>query len=216
MDQQKKSEISNFWYYHKVHMIVALLVVVVLAFTIYDCQNKVEPDISVRGILNTYVSEESRTAFEQALYQSGLVTDLNGDGKQNCLVQFLAVPDEVQSEQDAAVNMQVTLGFAADDAVLYLINEEFLELYEEDGIFGDMSGFIQQYGGSQEDCYVAESGEVIGISLQGNQLLEGCGLPTDTLYMAKRVMRANEEGDEEKESMFAQSMQIAGYLYTQG
>ncbi len=215
MDEQKKSKISNFWYYHKVHVIVTIIVAVVLVFTIYDCQNKVEPDISVRGVLNFYASEESRAAFEQTLYDAGLVTDINGDGKQNCLVQLLGVPDEVQSEQDVAVNFQVTLGFAADDAVLYLINDEFLELYEEDGIFEDMSDFAQQHGVLQEDCYVTESGEVIGISLEGNQLLEGCGIPTDTLYMAKRVMRTNEEEDAEKQAMFAQSERIADYLYAQ-
>ena len=214
MDAQKKSKLSDFWYYYKWHVIIAVVIAAILAFTIRDCSHKVEPDVSVRGILNAYVAEESRQALEQTLYDAGLIPDINADGKQNCMLQLLTVPAEVKSEQDMAVQMQITLGFAADDAVLYLIDEEFLELYEEQGIFQPLDVFAAQQTVPQEQLYVGpETGEVLGVSLQGNALLEQCGMNTETLYLAMRMIRQNEQDDPEVQAMFDASEQIAAYLY---
>lgn len=214
MDAQQKGKVSNFWYYYKWHVIIAVVVAVILAITIRDCSHNVEPDISIRGILSAYVGEESKQALEQTLYDAGLISDLNADGKQNCMLQLLTMPEEVKSEQDMAVQMQVMLGFAADEAVLYLIDEEFLELYEEQEIFQPLDTFAAQQNVPQEDCYIEpETGEVLGVSLQGNALLERCGIQTDTLYLAMRVMRQNEQEKPEMQAMFNASEQIAAYLY---
>lgn len=216
MDEQRKSRISNFWYYHKIHVLIALVVVAVVAFTIRDCSNNVEPDMSIRGILNFYVPEQSQQALEQALYDAGMVADWNGDGEQSCSIQMLTIPEEIKTEQDMAVQMQVTLGFAAEDTVLYLVNEEFLELYDGQGMFDALDSFVAQNGVPQEACYAGpETGACIGVSLQGNQLLEQCGINTDELYLGMRMMRQNEQDDPEALEMFERSRQIAAYLYQQ-
>lgn len=217
MDTQKTSKWSNFCYYYKWHVVIAAVVLVIATITIRDCHNSVEPDISIRGILNTYVGEESKQALENTLYDAGMIPDLNADGKQNCLLQLLTVPEEVQSEQDMAVQMQIMLGFAADEAVLYLIDEEFLELYEEQEIFEPLDTFVAQQGVPQEQCYVGPvTGQILGVSLQGNALLEQCGIKTDTLYLAMRVMRQNEQDDQRIQEVFDASGQIAAYLYQKG
>ena len=53
-----KSKSDNFWFYHKTHVIVGILIMLIVSWFIYDLASKVDPDYQIGIITNSsYPSE---------------------------------------------------------------------------------------------------------------------------------------------------------------
>ena len=76
----KKDKWSNFWYYHKKHVIIGIVLVALLGMFIYDMASKINPDYTISLVVGDgYMTEQDTLELEQELARYG--EDLNGDGQ---------------------------------------------------------------------------------------------------------------------------------------
>ena len=70
--------------------------------------------------------------------------------------------------------------------MLFLVDEDLLEMYEDQEVFADISDKAEKYGIADDSLYIAEDGTPMGISLKDNAYLKSKGVVTDTLYACFR------------------------------
>ena len=123
-----KSKWDNFWFYHKTHVIVGILIVLIVSWFIYDLASKVDPDYQIGIITNSsYPSETLDKLGEQLALHA---EDLNGDGQ--VVVQVngypMAIGSDSTSEVDANTQMASVTRFSVDvqsgDSIIFMADEE--------------------------------------------------------------------------------------------
>ena len=196
MKKEKLTKFSDIMYYYKWHMIIAVIMIIVVAYFAVECHNKVEDDITVTAILSNYALSTAAEDVENDMVSNGLIPDLNGDGTNKMFVHIITFPIKPQNQEEMMAGQQVSVAFAADDSVLFLIDEDLLEMYEDDEIFNDISRVAELQGASEADLYLAEDGTSMGISLTDNEYLESKGIPTKTLYACYRYALHSDNSDE--------------------
>lgn len=76
-DPKKKWE--NFWYYHRLHVLIAAAVLLLAGFFVWQSLQSVTPDYTVGMITETQCPDSVVQQFQNAMQKYG--KDLNGDGK---------------------------------------------------------------------------------------------------------------------------------------
>ena len=186
MKKEKLTKFSDYVYYYKWHAIISLIVIVLVAIFVRDCANKIEDDLVVTGLLSYYPSIEASENMSADFEGAGLIPDVNGDGINQVYINLVTVPLEPSSEQEMMGAQQAMIAMAADDSILFLVDGDLLEMYEEQGAFGDVSDKAEKLGYGEDMVYTAQDGTVIGISLKDNEYLKDKGVVTDTLYACYR------------------------------
>ncbi|MBQ6998728.1 MAG: hypothetical protein IJN62_02965 [Clostridia bacterium] len=192
MKKEKITNFSDFVYYYKWHVIIAVVLVIVLASSLHSCATKVEDDLVVSVLISNYASADASENIASDLCAAGIIPDIDGDGISKTHVNIVTLPLETQTEADVAAGYQAMIAMAADDSMLFLVDEDLLEMYESQGAFDDISDKAEKYGFSEEDVYIAEDGTLMGLSLKGNEYLESKGMVTDTLYACFRPLPEGE------------------------
>lgn len=156
-----KEKRKNWWHYHKVWVIVGVLVFGIVGFTVYDVVTQVHPDLTVT-VLSPYTLPEQLTDK----LQTGLeqwVDDLNGDGQVRVQVNMLTIAiDEDAGGTDPNTQMANVVKLSGDlqtgDTMLFMMDSTAAELYQAGyGIFGLADGQI-----APEDATAAELGVAFG------------------------------------------------------
>ena len=96
---------DNFWYYHKLHVLIAIVIVSLLVFFVHDMTSRVNPDYEIGMITQTTYSTEAADQLESQLAKFG--EDLNGDGKVVVQVNSYTVTDSSSSSQNVDPNAQM-------------------------------------------------------------------------------------------------------------
>lgn len=117
---------NNFFYYHKVHILIGIIVVIVIALTVKSIVTKVDPDVTIgiMGIINQQEADgfgakikEKIPEIKEIAFDSALLT---GD------------PNDPQ----AYVYMQKAMVMlAASDCKLFLVNKYAYDTYVQNGAF---------------------------------------------------------------------------------
>lgn len=188
MKKEKITTFSDFVYYYKWHVIISVVLVIVLASSLYSCATKVEDDLVVSVLISNYASSSASENIGADLCDAGIIPDIDGDGISQMHVNIVTMPLEMQTEADMAAGYQAMIAMAADDSILFLVDEDLLEMYEDQGAFADISDKAEKYGFGEDEVYIAEDGTLMGLSLTGNEYLESKGIVTDTLYACFRPL----------------------------
>ncbi|MBR2476586.1 MAG: hypothetical protein IKB50_00440 [Clostridia bacterium] len=196
MKKEKLTKFSDIIYYYKWHMIIAVVMIIAVAYFAVECHNKVKDDLVITAVLSNYSMSTASEEIGNDMASNGVIPDLNGDGVSKAYVHVITFPVKPQNQEEMMAGQQVSIAFAADDSILFLIDEDLLEMYEDDMVFGDISRVAELQGVSEENLYIAEDGTVMGISLKGNEYLESKGIPTQTLYACYRYISPESITDE--------------------
>lgn len=130
-----KDKRQNWWFYHKVHLMVGILAAVGVASLIYSIVSQVEPDYSI-GLLTSY-SMPSEAQKQIGGYIERYAEDRNGDGK--VVVQL---NNYVMNSGETDVQMiQASMTRFAGDASL---SECMLYLHDAEA-FGQMQPQFQSF-----------------------------------------------------------------------
>lgn len=73
-----KNKLQNFWYYHKIHSIIILVVLVIGVYLLLTQQNSVKSDYDIAIVSAQGCSDEQMAQIRDVFQQAG--TDQNGDG----------------------------------------------------------------------------------------------------------------------------------------
>ncbi len=110
---------KNWWYYHKWHIVIGLIVLLIAGGILRSALNKVEPDCQIAYVGRYPLPDDTAAALEAGF--ASLCGDLNGDGKAVVRLKQYAGGADIE----AAYSAEVTL---TSDLLEY---ESFLFLLED-------------------------------------------------------------------------------------
>lgn len=140
---EKKRELTpaekrrNWWYYHKWHVVIALVCVVMLASVISDAlyNSRNEPDYKIAFVGRSLLPEDTVDALEAAFANLG--RDLNGNGKVQ--VEILEYQFYDENADIGPLDMEASAERAYNASMLLMVNVETVEsmiyLLEDPEIF---------------------------------------------------------------------------------
>ena len=136
---------ANWWFYHKVHLLVALIMAGVLFSIVYSIVSQVEPDYTI-GLITSYnMPDEARAQMEAHMARYG--RDRNGDGRVVVQINNYVFASEMKTTTDYQAIQASMTRFAGDTA----LNECMIYFHDEagfDSLRENFSGFFQYNDGS--------------------------------------------------------------------
>lgn len=137
--EQLHKKLENYWFYYKIHTIVAILVIAVMAVFISECANRVIPDMTVMVVSKSLVlSEDQTTKIQDMLSQ--YTDDVNNDGKNVAVLEVLTINEDTDMQMAAALRQKLMAEFATSNNTIFITDDEFFNyLNGEDNLLCDLS-----------------------------------------------------------------------------
>ncbi len=140
--QKIRQRLGNFWYYYKVHTIVAVIVIAILAVLFSQCAAKESYDYAIVLNMATVVEEPTADLLAGELARFG--EDLNGDGAVtiemiNCTY---GSNDNVRINQLGKLQARLTM----PETVLFILDEASFTDLDAMGLFDRVDGFDAKEG----------------------------------------------------------------------
>ena len=205
-----KEKRKNFWYYHKVHILIAVLCVAVLGWTIHEFTSRVNPDYQIGMVtMQDYPDAVIRQMEEQI---AAIADDRNGDGQVVVRVNYYHIfPDNTSDANGYLANAAKFQGdIAVGDSMLFFIDDECLVRYCTDnaGLFTYKDGSTPKNEATDFQNLGRKWTEfpfLTGMSLEGQSAESGEIITTDYQELLKdmnvcvrAVPNTNLEGKENK------------------
>jgi len=125
-----KEKVANFWFQYKVHTIVTVLVVAVLAVCIAQCASRVESDLEI--VYFSYNTVLDQQLDGMADYFEKYAQDINGDGKVNVTILNCGYSENnnnYQYRNTMIQKLQAAL-VANEKALLFITDEESIKYFD--------------------------------------------------------------------------------------
>lgn len=120
---------KNWWYYHKWHVGIVLVLLAIVGSIVWNALSQVEPDLQIAYVGTAPLPSDTAAALEAGI--SALAEDLNGDGKVLVhLQQYVSSPDADPTNVMAA-EVQLIADISEQESFLFLLEdpEAFQEKY---------------------------------------------------------------------------------------
>ena len=141
---------QNWWFYHKVHVIVALIAAAFIACFVWSIVTKENPDYTIALMTEYMVPGDLQSDIEDHLELYG--EDLNGDGKVVVALQYFRFSTNTKTDYEAAELQSSFVKFAADasaaDSMLFLYDDAsyvYLDQNDMEGFFAPVDGLEEPY-----------------------------------------------------------------------
>ena len=137
----KKAE--NFWYYHKWHILAALMAVIVLCFMVHDFLSP-KVDYEIGMITSKYYPQEVVTLLEDNIAK--YAEDLNGDGRVIVRINPYAITSDIDDPELRLANqVKLDSDLASGISLLFITDEDsFLTQQERSSMFATTEGIAPQ------------------------------------------------------------------------
>ena len=198
---------ENFWYYYKIHVIVGVFIAILLAITLRDCANNIEPDLTIAYMGKNYISEEIGQVLKDQL--SKVLADVNNDERVELSFLPIILTDDIKSETDIAMQQKAMIVIASGEAQMFLLDSSNLKKLISQGALQPLDDVVSQYNIDIEqypEIKATAEGEqephIYGLPLDGNRIFEEKGLQTEDLYIAIRVMSQGDQNKAKVVSMY--------------
>lgn len=134
---------DNFWYYHKVHVIIAILILAVVIFSVWSTLKTVHPDYTVGMITQQYYPEEAINTLQDQMQKYG--SDLNGDGRTVVqIVQYYLAPVSSSNSSGSAMadpqvrvanQVKLEADISAGTSIIFITDDASFRSQEKQGRF---------------------------------------------------------------------------------
>ena len=122
VERTKKQRRRNWWHYHKWHVGIVVVLVLIAANLIWHTVTQIHPDYQIAYVGAYPLSEEEAAAWVDRL--SALGTDANGDGKVTVqLNQYPTGGDGGDLMYGAASNVKLMADFDSCESYFFLLEE---------------------------------------------------------------------------------------------
>lgn len=145
--EQFKKKLANFWYYYKIHTIVAVIAVICVAFMVKQCADRIKPDMEVTIISSSVVlSDQKVSDIENML--SKYTDDINNDGRKVVSCTYLNMNQNQDAQMLYALQAKLMAEIAGSDTALYITDDTYLKNLSDQKLFLDLKdvGLPGQYG----------------------------------------------------------------------
>lgn len=140
-----KQKRQNWWFYHKTHLIVSIIALVIVGSIVYSVVTRVDPDYTVALMTSYTMPDSGRTELERCLTQ--YADDRNGDGKIKVTVVNYVFSDSSSTSTDAQQQQAAWVKFTADCTT----NESMIFLHDEaafESMKSNFTGFFRYNDGT--------------------------------------------------------------------
>ncbi len=203
-----------FWDYYKVHTIVALILIIAIASTIYSKVTAPKYDLTLCYVGSSVIEVQME---EEIKKEAGKITpDVNNNGESLCdFYQMSFSLDNPDDEYTRVMHTKMQLSLAGDEIYLYIIDKPLLEFYAAENLkecpFEPLENWIEK---DYKFSRYSVEGKDVAISLEGNQFLEKHGIDSSDKYL---VMRYYPRADQKKQlDGYKASIKLANSLITYG
>ncbi len=124
-----KERVSNFWYYHKSHVIISALLVVLVVFVSVEFFNITENDINLSYYSSFPIDEEGLDAFKDALKPG--VKDVNASGTIDISIIAAYADPSRKDEQTHATLTRLQAELISGERAGYIVDEVYKKILEE-------------------------------------------------------------------------------------
>jgi hypothetical protein len=161
--EQFKKKWENYWFYYKIHTIVAVLVIIVLAVLIKQCADRVEPDMTIVLVSNNVMlTDDQTTRLDSQL--SKLSADVNNDGHKSVQVEVLYMDKNQDGQMLQALQQKLMVEEAATDDALYITDDAYYKILSKSkGFFVNLKNVDK----SAPDGTRVKIGSLPGLKLSG-------------------------------------------------
>lgn len=186
---------KNFWYHYKVHTVLAIGLIIVLAITTMQCLTREKYDYEVMYFAYSVAVDVQTEKIEQ--YLEKYADDINGDGKVNVNVVNCSVKDSNRDASRENTYYKIQSIIAAEKSIaVYIVDEKAIKYFEK---ALELSIFAEQPQPLGKDFY-----EATKITVQDKEI----SLP-DGLAAGVRIIKDTAfEGDEEAETAFSDGKKL--------
>ncbi len=138
-----KDKRQNWWYYHKIHLLVAVLVVALVGSFVYSMVTKVTPDYTIALLTSYTMPETGLNQLED--YIATYADDRNGDGQVsiNLTNYVYATGSDADYAQKEAAIVRFMADASSNEVMIYLHDEEAFDALES-----NFEGFFQYTDGT--------------------------------------------------------------------
>lgn len=201
-----KEWFENYWYHYRPHTIAGIIAFILIVMTLVQCVMTVEPDVTIDLVTATAVTD-SEINFSGVF--DDVMVDADGDGEKKFGIIPLYVPEDINSEQDMAMQQKMMLELAAGEAELFIYDKTNLDKYINHDAYAPLSDFIDISPYKDiEGKLIERDGVAYGINLKGSKKLAELNFKTDELYAVFHFMPENELDDEYRVAKFKNATSI--------
>lgn len=139
----KQQKAANWWHYHRLHLAVGAIVLILVCLFIRDTVFQIRPDYQVAYVARAELPVDTAEALTEALQQYG--QDLNGDGRVVVqLNQYTLDFGSESSNDDAYIRMAGITRLSAD---ISSKDGSYIFLLEDPQSFQEQTGALQSLDG---------------------------------------------------------------------
>ncbi len=133
MDRKK---VDNFFHYHKYHILISIIAVIIIAASVYSIVTKVKPDITI-GILGE-VHEQATDTFKQKITKS--LPEIKEVG-----LETVMLSNRINDPNSSMYIQKAMVLFAASDTDVFLLSKYVFDQYASDGAFMAMDDIARDF-----------------------------------------------------------------------
>lgn len=212
--EEKQKKWENYWYYYKWHTIVGIVALLVIVYTVYDKVTYIKPDFEIDAVTDCGFSYNSADTIANSLASSGALDDINGDGKIKASVSYYTAgySGEASKQADPSMMQIVQLRMAVGESPIILTDSTVAKVYEDQGVFADITDLADRLGIANEDRLASKDGKVIGINIAESAAFADTGIQTGELYLTLRNPTNDIKKNKKAMKEFENAEKIAEYL----
>lgn len=177
---EMKDNISNFWYYYKMYVLVGLFILAVAFVLIMFSIGNSEPDIQIGYVTDgREIGEDAEAAINSHFEK--VIQDVNKDD--NKILDFVPM-----------MGPRVDVEFSDEGVQIMLLDGHTLQVYKEKGVFEPLDEFVDKYQidiSGNEEIMATPQGQsekhIYALPMNKVKYLLDYGFPADNYYLTMRV-----------------------------
>lgn len=177
---------ENYFYYYKVHTIVAIGIIIVGGYLVYSDLTATKYDLQIDYISELGIAQNQIEVIEELA--EGKISDVTGNDICDAFAMTIDMGEtkDMQYAQAMQVKYMTEMGYS--DAFVFIASKKYVDEMSGSGVF------------EKSSAWTASGDDSEFVSLAGCKALEETGMPLDQLYVAVRKLRDKELGDVKKEA----------------
>ena len=175
-----------YWYHFRNQTLLAIFAIILISVFIGDMINRIDYDLKYIVSGDVTITDEQMQAIDD--YIVSLVPDVNGNEKVEVGYQVLSTDGTENYDQVAVLaDQKLSVTFADDDILLYIIDGTHMETYATDGAFEPL------------ESYGIESDPRFCVDITDCKLFKQIDMPTPSggWYIGAKVINEMRAQDEE-------------------
>ena len=131
-----RKKVDNFFHYHKYHILISIIAIIIIAASVYSIVTKVKPDITI-GILGE-VHEQATDTFKQKITKS--LPEIKEVG-----LETVMLSNRINDPNSSMYIQKAMVLFAASDTDVFLLSKYVFDQYASDGAFMAMDDIAKDF-----------------------------------------------------------------------